>query len=295
VTLLASHISGINSYHVVVSAAGITSSAVLEGFTVSAGQATFPHHRGGGMQNDGSSSPTLTNIVFTGNSTLWGGGGMYNRDSSPSLTNVAFSGNNAKGDGGGLFNRDISSPTLTNVTFSGNRAIWGRGGGMFNSNPILSVVTPDSKSSAFDGRDPAKAHSGPTIRNSIFWNNGDASGIGTTSASVYSIDVIIFVHYSLIQGCKPNGSWQDACGYNGGGNLPDQNPLFIDTPDPTTAPTLAGNLRLQAGSPAIDAGNSSYLAGVVIDLDGNWRLVGSAVDLGPYEWQKQLFLPLVRR
>jgi predicted outer membrane repeat protein len=46
---------------------------------------------------------------------------MYNSGSSPTLTNVTFSGNNAYNNGGGMYNSG-SSPTLTNVTFSGNHA-----------------------------------------------------------------------------------------------------------------------------------------------------------------------------
>ena len=36
---------------------------------------------GGGMYNS-SSSPTLTNLVFSGNSAAISGGGMYNRDAA---------------------------------------------------------------------------------------------------------------------------------------------------------------------------------------------------------------------
>jgi hypothetical protein len=88
------------------------------------------------------SSPTLTNVTFSGNyATLRrrdvnnkqqpdadqrhlqrqlrrvDGGGMLNNKSNPTLTNVTFSGN--YGIGGGMYN-SYSSPTLTNVTFSGN-------------------------------------------------------------------------------------------------------------------------------------------------------------------------------
>ena len=56
---------------------------------------------------------------------------MYNDTSSPTLTNVTFSGNSATSDGGGMYNYASSSPTLTNVTFSGNSAT-DYGGGMYN-------------------------------------------------------------------------------------------------------------------------------------------------------------------
>src|SRR5262249_45297902 len=112
-----------NSYHVV-SSDGLTAAAVLDGFTVTAGNATgitLPERFGGGMY-DSSSSPTVRNVTFTANSATgyYGdyGGGMYNHYSSPVLTNVTFASNSANAansGGGGMFN-DQSSPVLTNVT-----------------------------------------------------------------------------------------------------------------------------------------------------------------------------------
>ena len=61
---------------------------------------------------------------------------MLNNESSPTLTNVTFSGNSAT-DGGGMFNIG-SSPTLTNVTFSANSAASGGGMATWSSgNPTL--------------------------------------------------------------------------------------------------------------------------------------------------------------
>ena len=64
-----------NSYHVVKSN-GVDASAILDGFTISLGYA------------NGTSNDT--------------GGGMYNRNSSPTLSNVTFSGNTASNYGGGM-------------------------------------------------------------------------------------------------------------------------------------------------------------------------------------------------
>jgi len=47
---------------------------------------------GGGMSND-SSSPTLTNVTFSGNTATFYGGGMSNDSSSPTLTNAIVWGN----------------------------------------------------------------------------------------------------------------------------------------------------------------------------------------------------------
>jgi len=68
------------------------------------------------------SSPTLTNVTFSGNSAFRFGGGMFNYyPSSPTLTNVTFS-NNLADSGGGMYNRDRSHPSLTNVILWGNIA-----------------------------------------------------------------------------------------------------------------------------------------------------------------------------
>lgn len=58
-------------------------------------------------------------------------------------------------------------------------------------------------------------------------------------------------------------------------------PLFVVPIDPADAPTTSGDLRLQAGSPAIDAGLDSANTSTT-DLGGNPRKVGN-IDLGAYK------------
>jgi hypothetical protein len=129
-----------NSYHVV-TGSGTDVTAVLDGFTITAGNAngSYPDNVGGRMCNMRGSSPTLTNCTFRGNSVVWDGGGMFNLSSSPTLTNCTFSGNSAKYSGGGMLN-DESSPTVTNCTFSGNSAEWD-GGGMSSRDDSPSTLT----------------------------------------------------------------------------------------------------------------------------------------------------------
>jgi len=56
------------------------------------------------------------------------------------------------------------------------------------------------------------------------------------------------------------------------------------SPDPDQAPASQGDLRLGAGSPAIDAGNDSVLPpGIDVDLGGLPRIIGGRVDLGAHE------------
>jgi hypothetical protein len=110
-----------NSYHVV-TGSGCDESAMLNGVTITAGNAngTDPNSRGGGMYNN-NGRPTITNCTFSENSASFGGGGMYNKEhSSPTVTKSTFSSNFATWAGGGMFNHLYSNPTLTNCILWGN-------------------------------------------------------------------------------------------------------------------------------------------------------------------------------
>ena len=219
---------------------------------------------GGGMYND-SSSPTLTNITFSDNRASGSGGGMYNYFSSPWLINVTISGNSAS-DGGGMSNDIDSNPTLTNVTISGNSATHGNGGGMSNSgNPTLYNVTISGNIASSSGGGTYN-HGAITIQNSILWGNTAPNG-----TEIFDAHAASTVIYSL-------GAW----GYVGTGNL-DTDPLFIAPIDATSAPTTTGDYRLQAASPAINAGDNTANT-TPTDRDGNPRIIEGTIDMGAYEY-----------
>ena len=92
-----------NSYHVV-TGRETDNTAVLDGFTITGGNASGgdPDDRGGGMYSK-AGSPTVQNVIFTGNSATNDGGGMY-YDAGGTLTNVTFAGNAAT-NGGGMYRR----------------------------------------------------------------------------------------------------------------------------------------------------------------------------------------------
>ncbi|MHC4752861.1 MAG: hypothetical protein ACYTFW_23700, partial [Planctomycetota bacterium] len=133
-----------NSFHVV-TGSGTDETSVLDGFTITAGNAfetpwrpmvLNPNNWGGGMYNK-SGSPTLADCTFTGNSAEVYGGGMYNNDpnsnSKPTLSYCAFVGNSAKskeawkggweGYGGGIYNL-ASSPDMERPPSSVNVSIF---------------------------------------------------------------------------------------------------------------------------------------------------------------------------
>jgi predicted outer membrane repeat protein len=328
---LGDSINGNNAYHVV-TGGGTNSSAVLDGFVITAGQANgspWPKNIGGGMYNF-SSSPTLTNVTFSGNSAGFGGG-MGNESSSPTLTNVTFNGNsasygggmenyfssnprltnvtfsgNSAGSAGGGMDNERSSPTLTNVTFSGNTANFGGGMENYNSsNLTLTNVTFSGNSAAVYGGGMYNDSSSPTLTNVIMWGNtatNDGQGI-------YNIASNPTISYSNIQNCgSSSGFWVIACGTDGGHNIAGD-PRFEDADGADNTPgTADDNLRLQLTSHCIDAGkNAAVPPGVTTDLDGNPRFVdiptvpdtGSGtppiVDMGAYEARLKVYLPLVLR
>jgi hypothetical protein len=258
-----------NSYHVV-TGSGINSTAVLDGFTVTGGNAdgaSFPNNNGGGMYND-SGSPTIINCTFSRNSAGHGdgmrGGGIHNTNySSPTLINCTFTGNLARW-GGGMHNMGYSHPKLTNCTFSGNSAE--DGGAMANgkrSDPMVTNCTFTGNRATEGTGGISCKDSSPTVVNTILW--GDSPNeIDLWGSS-------ITVTYSDVQG-----------GWPGAGNI-NANPLFVDAygADDVIG-TKDDNLRLLPESPCIDAGDNSAIP-FVVDLDGNPRIVNGKMDMGAYE------------
>ncbi len=167
-----------NSYHVVTGRT-VDATAILDGFTVSDGNAdtgSTPNILGGGIYNYDSSGPTLSNLIFSNNSAT-SGGAIYNWLSSPNLTNVTFSGNSATVCGGGMFNNQ-SSPSLTNVTFSSNTAPCGGAvTNYINSQSTMTNVTFDSNT-AFQGGAIYNDNSNPIMTSVTLTGNSAQSGGG---------------------------------------------------------------------------------------------------------------------
>ena len=178
-------IIGRNAYRVI-TAVSVGSSTVLDGFVVTAGDADYAMgsvHSGAGVYND-NSSPTLTNLTFSGNRASWYGGGMSNmHDSGPTLVDVTFRNNEAGYGGGGMSNGDDSSPTLTDVTFIGNVATDGGGIASYESGPALTNVTFTGNQAAERGGGMYNSSSSPTLRNVTFTGNQGEYGGGMYNSS----------------------------------------------------------------------------------------------------------------
>ncbi|UCG48473.1 MAG: hypothetical protein JSU94_01605, partial [Phycisphaerales bacterium] len=129
-----------NSFHVV-TGSGTDETAVLDGFTITGGNAyndrCSSFDNGGGMYNV-EGSPTVVNCTFRRNTASdqcgGGGGAMYNRAGSPTVTACRFIGNGyiiADDDGGGAICNYESGAVVTDCEFRENTSN-GYGGAVLN-------------------------------------------------------------------------------------------------------------------------------------------------------------------
>jgi len=268
---------GENSYHVV-TGSGTDAMAVLDGFTILAGNADGPDPdlRGGGMFNNGG-SPTVRRCTFRQNK-AWLGAALNNENSSPTVTGCVFEGNSA-GFSGGAIRGWHSSPIVANCLFVANTAESGGAMWFGASTPTIERCTFFANSASEGNalalssccpKQPSNLHAS----NCIFWDGGNE--ILNTDES------IIIISYSDIQG-----------GWDGTGNI-DADPRFMDpgywddkaTPDdPADDFWVDGDLRLQHGSPCINSGDPGFVpAPSETDLDGHARVLCERVDMGAYEF-----------
>ena len=85
-----------------------------------------------------------------------------------------------------------------------------------------------------------------------------------------------------------------AAGFANDHNLVFGNGADAFTPGPGTVqadPSFVGaaDFHLRSDSPARDAGDSAWAAGVAVDLDGAPRIIGAAVDIGAWEIGDSIF------
>jgi hypothetical protein len=172
-----------NSYHVV-TGSRTDVNAVLDGFTITGGQADDPRENepylryGGGIYNV-LGSPMIINCTLSGNLAQRGGGGIYNQEGNPTLINCIFSYNRTERHGGGIQNF-YGDPSLENCIFSGNQAK-STGGGMYNlsSNPKLTNCMFTGNFG--NGAGIANLYSNPMVSDCVFRDNHASSNGGGIS------------------------------------------------------------------------------------------------------------------
>jgi hypothetical protein len=295
-------IVGPNAYHVV-TGSGVNTTAILDGFTITAGYANLTppniHGYGGGMFN-WTGSPTLNNLVFSGNTAgkgaaYYGGGGMFNLSlSNPILNHVTFIANSA-GSGGGMYN-DNSSPTLNDATFSDNEAIDASCmNNYLNSSPVLNNVVFDGNSSSNKGCLVNHNNSNPTLTDVTFSSNisNYGSGMYNYQSSPTLIRVDFFNNISdHVGGAMENEDHSsptvidslfsgNSAYHEGGGifNGPDCDPTL------TNVAFINNSVIGDGGGGGIKTYNSSPIL-TNVTFSGNHAIVGGGID----NWQSSLTL-----
>lgn len=253
-----------NCYHVV-TANGVDRTAVLDGVTISAGNANgefIPHDAGGGMRNE-LASPTLVACTFTENYAVWGGGIENFNHSDPTLSGCRFTGNVAQLGGG--VNNNNSDPSLTSCEFTENRA-FGPGGGMYNqrgSNPTLVDCAFVENSAAFGGGMNNACGGNPVMEGCVFARNVAYAGGGMTNE---------FGSDPLMVGCAFIGN----SAAEGGGMS------SRDNSSPTVVNTIfAENTADRGGGLYFDGSEHAVLTNCTVTM--NSAIMGGALACNSYE------------
>lgn len=291
----------------------ITSTTVLDGFTITGGDS---HNIGGfgggvicnGVGTNNDCSPTLSNLVIAGNYAAYGGGmylnGQNKGNSSPDISHVVFRGNYATQQGGALYlggsgngtnpGSGNSSPNLTDVAFYfnsvGGVSGGGYGGGIYCdahqggiSSPFLTDVTFDHNDAFYQGGGMLNygygGESSPTLVNVTFSNNTAING-----AAMYNLGTLDGAHSALPPGVSFPGMFNVTFFNNhattSGGAIYDlafQNgnasPLLVNV-------TLANNSAGQYGGAIYSDGGFGSGVGITDHLLDNVILWGNTAGTG---------------
>ena len=284
-------------YHVVVGA----DDAIIDGFVIENGFANGmgDDTRGAGMYN-GNAAPTVVDCVLSNNSApdlaIGQGGAVYNLSGAtfarcvfagnscrmggaPSYTDCQFLSNSGVGTSfGGAVSNNAVAVTFRNCAFYNNSATYGGAIFSLSAAPVTLVNCAFSANSS--GTENGGGYYGNNLcpaamTNCIFWGNTGGAYPDVFDDSNGSISR----YCDIEQSTGANGFADD-----GSGHTISADPLFVG----------AGDLRLQAGSPCIDAADGD--AAPASDIEGNGRYDNTAVtntgtgtpdyvDMGAYERQ----------
>ena len=266
---------------------------VMSGLTLSGADT---NGSGGAIKNN--ENLTLTDIALSGNAAN-SGGGIYNHNGTMTVSNSTISGNSATYGGGIYSNTNLSGQVtaIRNVTISGNSAD-GNGGGLYNVDGLtviqFSTITDNT---AANNRGSGIASWGDNltrteISHSIVAGNTneDVAVVGSPSNNSFQSN-----GFNLIG----NGAF-----FNAGSSLDNFNQTGdqINIANPMLG-SLADNggitqtHSLLAGSPALDAGDPTVVAGVsdipLFDQRGTGysRVQFGRIDIGAFEVQPLDFCP----
>ncbi len=236
-----------------------------------------PFGEGGGIYASGSSI-TLTNNEIEGNLSGYLGGGFCGSLSDYVLHNNRFSQNS--GLGGAMYlDQCIGSIDSNQLQDNeGNSAIGASGGDITISDNLV------IKNHAYRGTCMQLYDMQVAILNNTFSSNlnmGAADCLRCTGQ--FANNICHQMSYALWEdsGVAANNNcfWNlIGAAYRGGAS--GQNDVLDD---PLFTNSVGGDFSLATNSPCVDRGDDSVLSKIELDINGNARKMGAAVDIGAYE------------
>ncbi len=227
----------------------------------------------GGCMDIESGVGVITNSTISGNSASSGGGVAVSNDAALTITNSTISGNSAvSNDGGGVDACTTGAVVIANTTIANNTAAAEFRGGGFQGlcGGVATFTNVTFGGNTIDGspNDVGVYDNGLTVTNSLVPG-------GCTFEFAPGGTVITGSH---------NLDGGTSCGWGAGsGNLQNSDPLLGSLAD-NGGPTQT--MALQAGSPALDAGDDATCAPSPVsgvDQRGIARPQGAHCDMGAYE------------
>ena len=279
-----------NSYHII-NIDGSPSGTLIDGFTISEGQADFELFSSAAFDNGGaivavnSASATLSNLIIEDNFAVDNGGAVYiGGGSDLAIDSVVFSNNSSSANGGAIYIGGGSSFELLNSLFVENQAL--DGGGIFTSVDTLNLIGNtfygnDAGANSDDIRDSSGSFSNNrTITNNIFADGERIDSLkfffdfGEDAEAINVSNNILTGtgQFSRFGATDIIELGDDAAE----DNIFDEEPIFADVDE--------GDFRLRLNSPGVDEGNEDFLVDEDTDLVGNPRIYGDTVDIGAYEY-----------
>ena len=254
-------INGNNNNSVVKFNSGESISAVLFGFTITNGYAYY----GAGINCYSGSSPTLSYLNIENNNGHPGdsyGGGLVCDGSSPTCSNLTFTGNYAN-EGGAVWVHSNGNATFSECLFSDNNSAHGGAMQISYSDPVIDHSVFYANNSPFGGAVYVFNYSTPQFINCTFsLNEADYGGAFYCSDlggapiitncifwdDVSSLNYEIWATSSTYPPVVTYSDVQDgASQYWFGVGCIAEDPLFVDA--------ASADFHLLAGSPCIDAGD----------------------------------------
>lgn len=229
----------------------------FDGFTFSNGKSTGA---GASTTYNSGAAGTISNCAFINNDVAAGsvgGGGLYfaGTPTEPTtIVNCVFYGNKAK-YGGAFYAGGTRIIDVINCTIAGNSCVEDGGAGYYGQNAVIN------------------------IKNSIIWDNKkgeSANGLRTVSTPGK-----VNLDHNIIEGGKGGVAEGEPVNVT----VVNDDATDVKQSDPLFVNMATGNLNLQEGSPAINAGSNALIpVGITTDHDGKARVIDTTVDLGAYEF-----------